>query len=95
MTVTANRIKNSISDKERRGSAEESESGCEGSNRMKELKPAKHGGDEANKDEKAKIETWFDVVKGLKTKDELETTNLDESGHRSEAADLVRRRRIN
>ena len=37
----------------------------------------------------AKTETWSDVVKGLKTKDELETTNLDESENRSEEADSV------
>ena len=54
------------------------------------MEPAKHGGDEANKGEKAKTETWSDVVKGLKTKDELETANSDESGNRSEAADSVR-----
>ena len=38
-------------------SAEESESGHEGNNRKKELKPAKHGGDEPNKGEKANTET--------------------------------------
>ena len=72
------------------GSAEESESGREGNSRKKEPNPTKHGGDEANKGEKALTETWFDVVKGLKTKDELETTHSDESRNRSEAADLVR-----
>ena len=30
------------------------------------------------------------MVKGLKTKDELETTDLDESGNRLEEADSVR-----
>ena len=39
--------------------------------------------------EKAKTETWSDVVKGLKTKDELETTNSDVNGNRSAAADSV------
>ena len=29
---------------------------------------------------KVKTRTWSDVVKGLKIKDELETTNLDKSG---------------
>ena len=47
------------------GSAEESKSGHKGSNRKKEPKPAKHGGDEA--------------IKGEKTEDEFETTNSDES----------------
>ena len=37
----------------------------------------------------AKTETWSDVVKALKTKDELQTTNLDESENRSEEADSV------
>ena len=54
------------------GSSEE----AEGSSQKKEPKSAKYGGDEANKGEKAKTETWSDVVKGLKTEDELETTNL-------------------
>ena len=40
--------------------------------------------------EKAKTETWSDVVKGLKTKDELETTNSDESENRSEETESVR-----
>ena len=40
--------------------------------------------------EKAKTETWFDVDKGLKTKNEMETTSSDESGNRSEAINLVR-----
>ena len=57
-------------------SAEESASGREGSNRKKEPKPAKHGGDEA--------------IKGEKTKDELETANSDEREKRSEEADSVR-----
>ena len=56
----------------------------------KELKPAKHGGDEANKGEKAKTETWYNVVKAVKTKDELEIANSNESGNRSEAANSVR-----
>ena len=75
-------------------SAEESESGREGSSQKKEPETAKHGGDKANmglktKDEvekwgqdEAKIETWFDVVKGLKTIDELETSNSDKSESR-------------
>ena len=54
------------------------------------MKPAKHGGDEANNGEKDKTETWSDVVKGLNTKDELETANSDESKNRSEEADSVR-----
>ena len=72
------------------GSAEEFGSKREGSSRKKEPKPASHGGDEANKGEKAKTETWFDVDKGLKTKNEMETTSSDESGNRSEAINLVR-----
>ena len=38
---------------------------------------------------KAKTRTWFDVVKGLKTEDELETTNSDKSRNESEEADSV------
>ena len=59
-------------------SSEESEIEGGGSNRKREPKPSKHGGDEGNKREKAKI------------KDELETPYSDESGNRSEAADSVR-----
>ena len=72
------------------GSAEEFENGREGSSRKKEPESAKHGRDEANKGEKAKTETWSDVVKGLKTKDELETANSVDSGNRSEEDDSVR-----
>ena len=71
------------------GSAEEFGSRREGSSRQKEPKPAKHRGDESNKGEKAKTEIWSDVVKGMKTKYELETANSDESRNRSEAADSV------
>ena len=38
----------------------------------------------------AKIKTWFDVLKGLKTEDELETANSDESGIESEEFDSIR-----
>ena len=57
-------------------SAEECESGHKGSNRKKEPKLIKHGGD--------------DTIKGKKIEDELETTNSDESGNRSEVAESVR-----
>ena len=57
------------------GYVEESKTGREGSNREKEPKPGKHGGDEANK--------------GEKTKDELEKTRSDESKNRSEEVDSV------
>ena len=56
------------------GSTEEAESGHGGNNRRKELSSAEQGGDEAKKGEKAKN----NVVKGLKTEEELETTNLDD-----------------
>ena len=55
------------------GSAEE----AEGSSRRKEPKSSDYRGDEANKDEKAKI------------KDELETANSDKSRDESETVDLV------
>ena len=61
----------------------------EGSSPRKEPKSAEYREDEANKGEKAKAETWFDVVKDLKTKYELETAKSDESENRSEAADSV------
>ena len=32
---------------------------------------------------------WFDVVKGLKTEDKLETTNSDVSGDESELTDSI------
>ena len=35
------------------------------------------------KKKKPKTQTWFDVVKGLEVKDELETTNLDKRGNES------------
>ena len=57
------------------GSAEESGSEQKGSNRRREPKPTKHGGD--------------DAIKGEKTKDKLETTNSDESEDRSEVAESV------
>ena len=57
---------------------EESGSGREGSSRKKKPEPAKHGGDEANKGEKAKIE------------DELETSNSNRSKDELEAADSAR-----
>ena len=38
---------------------------------------------------KAKTQTWSDVVKGLKTEDELETTNSDKTWNESEEADTV------
>ena len=62
-------------EQERSGSAEESIRGHERRIQKKELKPAKHGGDEANK--------------GEKTKDALETVNSNESGNRSEEANSV------
>ena len=68
-------------------SAEESVSKRGGSNRKKEQKLVEHGEDEANKGEKAITKTWSDMVKGLKTEDELETANSDETKNRSETAD--------
>ena len=56
---------------------------------MEDRESAEQGGDEAKKGEKAKTKTWSDVVKGLKAKDELETTNLDNSRNESETADSV------
>ena len=38
---------------------------------------------------KARTRTWYDMVKGLKDEDELETTNSDKSGNESEATDSV------
>ena len=58
------------------GSAEKFGSGQKGSNQRREPKPTKHGGD--------------DAIKGEKTKDKLETTNLDESKNRLEVAESVR-----
>ena len=55
---------------------EESESGHKGSNRKKEPKPTKHGGD--------------DAIMGEKTEDKFETANLDERENRSEVAESVR-----
>ena len=55
---------------------EESESGHKGSSRKKEPEPTKLGGD--------------DAIKGEKTKDELETTNSDESENLSKEAESVR-----
>ena len=57
---------------------------------MEDRESAEQGGDEAKKGEKAKTKTWSDVVKGLKTEDELETTNSDESENELERADSVR-----
>ena len=68
---------------------EEVKDGHGGSNRRKKPEPADQGGDETKKDKKAKTKTWSDVVKGLKAKDELETTNLDNSRNESETADSV------
>ena len=70
-------------------SVEKSESGHESINRRKEPKSVEHGGDEANKGEKAKNKTWFDVIKGLKTEDIFETTNSDESENGLETEDSV------
>ena len=42
-----------------------------------------------NKGEKAKTETWSDLVKGLKTKDELKIANSNERENQSEKADSV------
>ena len=58
------------------GSAEESESGHKGSNRRKEPKSTKHGGDEA--------------IKGEKTEDELETANSDDNKNHSKETESVR-----
>ena len=69
---------------------EKSESGHESINRRKEPKSVEHGGDEANKGEKAKTKTWSEVVKGLWIEDELKTTNSNESGNKSETTDSVR-----
>ena len=33
--------------------------------------------------------TWFDIAKGLKIKDELETIKSDKSGNESEATDSI------
>ena len=52
--------------------------------------PVSEKGDDANKGKKANTKTWFDVVKGLKTEDELEKANSDESGNKSETTDSVR-----
>ena len=71
--------------------AEEVEDGYGGSDRRKEPgpEPTKKGGDKAKKGKKARTKTWLDVVKGLKTEDELETTNSNKNGNGSETTDLV------
>ena len=62
------------------GPVEEAEEENRGRNRKKEPKTAGQGGDTSKKGGKDKIKTCSDVVKGLETKDELETANSDESG---------------
>ena len=57
---------------------------------MVESEPIEQGGDEAKKGEKAKTKTWSNVVKVLKTEDEMGTTNLGESGKESKTTYLVR-----
>ena len=79
-------------------STEEAEAVCRVShrNRKHELEPTKKGEGKAKKIE---TQTWADVVKGLKIKDKLETTNSDKSGNKSETADPIEisiwRNRIN
>ena len=58
------------------GPTEEAEEENRGRNRKKEPKIAGHGGDTTKKGGKAEIKTWSDVVKGLKTEDELQTTKF-------------------
>ena len=60
-------------------SAKESKGENRGANCRGEPKTAEQGGDNAKKGEKANRKTWSDVVKGLKTEDELETANSVES----------------
>ena len=64
------------------GSVKEAKNSYRGINQSEELESAEEGGDETKKGEKFKTKTWSDVVKGLKTEDELETTNSDESGNK-------------
>ena len=45
--------------------------------------------DRVDRNMKARTRTWYDMVKGLKDEDELETTNSDKSGNESEATDSV------
>ena len=61
-----------------------------GNKRSEEPKSAEQGGNEAKKGEKAKTKIWFDVVKGLKTENELETANSDKRGNELEIACSVR-----
>ena len=64
--------------------AEEAEGRIKGHNRRKESQTAESGGD------KTKTKRWSKVVKGLKTEDELETTNSDERGIESELFDSIK-----
>ena len=54
---------------------------CRGSDHKgkSEPKSTEKGGGESKKGKKVKTWTWFDVVKGLKTEDKLETNNSDKS----------------
>ena len=56
---------------------EEAESGHGANNRREEPNSVEQGEDGAKKGEKYKTKTWSDVVKGLKTKDKLESTNSE------------------
>ena len=69
--------------------AEEAEKENRGRNRKEEPKTAEQRGNTTKKGVKAKTKTWFDVVKGLKIEDELETTNSDVSGIGSEVTDSI------
>ena len=62
---------------------EEVEEGSKGCSCKKEARTAKSGGD------KAEIETWSDVVKGLKIEEKLETANSDKSGIESKEFDSI------
>ena len=65
-------------------SAEEAKEENRGRNHKKETKIVGQGGDTAKKGGKAEIKTWYDVIKGLETEDELETTNSGRERSESE-----------
>ena len=62
------------------GTTEEAEDGYGGSDRRKKHgpEPTEKGGDKAKKGKKARTKTWSDVVKGLKTEERSDTTDLVE-----------------
>ena len=71
------------------GPAEEAEEENRGRNRKKESKIARQGGDIAKKGVKAKTKTWSNVLKGLKTEDELKIANSGESAIQSKVTDSI------